>query len=110
MLKLKTFGNFNGGLSLLGLLILLAAILFVASLLGFNIRKASENPIVQENASYVTQASVSIWDNYLSVPVNKAITWYRTYFWKIFVDNIGHIFRGEPTDVQIIGKNLKIIQ
>ncbi len=57
----------------------------ILSYFGFNIREIVENPTTQNNLSYVLNAAVNIWKNYLEVSI--------MYIWQnIFIDLILPMF------------------
>lgn len=67
----------NRGLIRTILLIIIA--LLIVSYFGINLRTLVSSPTTQDNISYVASTSVTVWDNYLKVPV--------TYLWKeVFVE------------------------
>ena len=81
-------------------IILLIVVLLVLSYFGFSLRNLIDQPVTQDNFSYVTTNSVSIWDQYLKQPA--------TYSWNnIFVDliwdpaihNLEQMKNGQPTNV-----------
>lgn len=84
------------------LIIIIIALILIASFFGFDIQSFTESSQVQENFAYVIGLGKLVWDKYLSKPL--------LYFWQnIFIDllwgsftsNLERIKKGEPTDFEL---------
>jgi len=67
-----------GNRGLIKMIIIIVVALLILSYFGINLRQIINAPTTQDNFSYVWNATVNIWNDYLKVPA--------TYLWGIFVD------------------------
>jgi hypothetical protein len=90
----------NIGLSILGLVVVLAIGLLVLSYFKISVRSVVESPTGQDNIGYVKGTSQSVWQRYLAKPAHYL--WQDVWidiFWKSFILNMQRIRDGEPTDI-----------
>lgn len=89
------------------LIIIGVLIIVVISFLGYDLQKFVESPMTQKNFSYVSQAFIYVWKEYLSVP---AIYLWKNVFldiiWGAFTENMGRVKDGVPTQIQEMAPQL----
>jgi hypothetical protein len=107
-LKNKNKKN-NGGISLIGILVLGFILILVLSYFKISIRTVVESPEAQDNIGYVSNAGVSVWDKYLKVPLNKFYNnVVKDLLWASFVNNMERIRDGHPTEMEENAPSLNI--
>jgi len=92
----------EGGISIVGMLILGFIIILVLSYFKISIKSVVESPTGQENINYVGGGTVNLWDTYLKGPASYL--WNDVFvdiFWKSFINNMERIRDGQPTDYQV---------
>jgi hypothetical protein len=92
----------EGGISIVGMLILGVIIILVLSYFKISIKSVVESPTGQENISYVGGGTINLWDTYLKGPATYL--WndiFLNIFWKSFVNNMERIRDNKPTDYQM---------
>jgi|SRR3989344_4653784 len=65
---MRKFKNKNGGMSILGVLILVVIFILILSYFHISIQAVVESPETQENFNYVIINGKLIWDEYLKRP------------------------------------------
>ena len=77
------FSNMQTDRGLVKMIIVIVIILIVLGYFGFNIREIINSPTVSDNLSYTQQLMLSVWNNFLKIPL--------TYIWnEIFIKLIWH--------------------
>jgi hypothetical protein len=71
---------------LIKFILIVIVIIIVLGYFGFNLREIMDTPTVKDNLSYVWQAIVNVWNNWLKEPAG----WFWTnvwvpYIWEPFV-------------------------
>jgi len=97
---MKNLNKKKKGISILGIVLLMAVILLVLSYFKISLRGIVESPTGQENIDYVQDSSKSFWDKYLKDPASYL--WHDVWvdiFWKSFILNMERIRDGQPTDI-----------
>jgi hypothetical protein len=92
--------NKKNGLSILGIVILIAISILVLSYFKISVRGVVESPTAQDNINYVKGSTVSFWDKYLANPAHYL--WQDVWidiFWKSFILNMERIRDGKPHDI-----------
>ena len=88
----------QSGLSILGIIILIAIGVVVLGYFNINIKEVLEKPTVVENTQFVESATNNLWQKYLSTPIlyiwNNIVS---DLLWGSFVENMKRIKNGEPT-------------
>ncbi len=69
-----------GNKGLIKIILIIVVLILVVSYFGINIRALVSSPTTQDNISYVSSSTVTIWNSYLKVPA--------TYVWNLFVNLI----------------------
>ncbi len=97
------------GISILGVLLLGVIIILVLSYFDISIKAVVESPAGQENIDYVKGGTKSLWTEYLREPATYFWNdiWLKL-FWGPFIENMGRIRDGVPTDFDNAGSNLQI--
>lgn len=105
----KYFKKQEGGISILGSLIIGVLIILALSYFNINIRTVVESPTGQENVTYVKDATKSFWTKYLAEPAEYLWNdvWVKI-FWKGFISNMERIRDGKPTDLDNAAQKIKI--
>ncbi|MDQ5922472.1 MAG: hypothetical protein QG644_180 [Patescibacteria group bacterium] len=67
-LNMYNFYNNQGGISILGIIILSIILILVLSYFGFDLRSLIESPKVQENFDYVGGVANNVWNKFLKKP------------------------------------------
>lgn len=86
------------GLSILGIIILIALGIVILGYFNISIKSVVEKPVVQENTSYVTGVIGTLWNRYLATPA--LYIWNNIFldlFWGSFIENMHRIKDGQPT-------------
>lgn len=88
--------------------ILLALIvIIVLSFFGYDLKAIIEAPQTQANLEYTKDGVVTVWDKYLSKPFDYL--WNDVFvgiIWQAFLNNLGRISAGAPTELENAGKRL----
>ena len=88
----------QSGLSILGIIILLAVGIIVLGYFNVSIKDVLEKPTVVENTKFIESTADKLWQKYLSIPV--LYIWNNIFsdlLWGSFVENMKRIKNGEPT-------------
>lgn len=91
----------KGGISILGILFLGAILILVLSYFNISIQAVVEKPSTQNNISYVTGSSKSLWNEYLKKPLTDFYNdiWVKI-FWASFVSDMENIRDHKSTSIQ----------
>ncbi len=82
------------------LIIIIVIGLIVLGFFGFDIQKIIDSPTVSKNLTYAKDLVVGIYQKYLERPITYL--WNKIFLdllWTGFVDNLGRIKNGEPSDI-----------
>ncbi len=100
----------EGGISILGMLILTVFIIITLSYFKIDIRSSIENEQTKSNFSYVGGAAKNVWDKYLQKPTtyiwNNIVI---NLFWKSFISNMERIRDGKSTDFELMAPNMTLL-
>ena len=99
----------EGGMSILGALVVGILIVLALSYFNINIRSVVESPTGQENVTYVKDTAKSFWTKYLAEPA--LYLWNDVWvniFWKGFISNMERIRDGKPTDLDNAAQRIKM--
>ncbi|MBP9711410.1 MAG: hypothetical protein KBD55_00015 [Candidatus Pacebacteria bacterium] len=91
----------NGGISILGIVLLGFLLILVLSYYNIRIQSVVESPTAQDNLNYVGDNSRSFWDKYLAAPAHYL--WHDVWvniFWHSFIDNAKRLRDGNGTELQ----------
>ena len=83
------------------LVILIIVTLLVLSYFGISIRGLVNNPVTQDNISYTTTTTVTVWDTYLKVPATYL--WKEVFIdliWNPAIDNLKNLRDNQPSTIQ----------
>ena len=69
-------------------IIILVVVLLVLSALGYSLPNLINSPTTQTNFSYVWNAIVNVWNNYLKVPAEYAWNILIVYIWEPAIHNL----------------------
>jgi hypothetical protein len=97
----------NRGLSLIGLLVILAILLIVLGYFNISVRNTVEGPVAQDNVGYVWGTIKNIWIKYIEAPASYL--WndiWINIFWKSFILNMERIRDGKSTIMDTAGPRL----
>ncbi len=97
----KDQGKSNRGISILGILVLGAALILVLSYFDIRLRSVVESESSQENFGYVKGEATSVWDKYLKGPANYL--WHDVWiniFWRAFIENMERLRDGKSTEIE----------
>ena len=89
--------NKQGGISLLGIIIIVIIAIIVMSHFGISIQSNVESPQAQSNLSYVWGGVTHIWTTYLQAPI--LYFWNNIFIallWNGFVHNMTLLGNGHP--------------
>ena len=92
----------------MGVLLFGVVIILVLSYFDISIKAVVESPAGQENIEYITGGSKSLWTEYLEEPATRLWNGWLNLFWRPFIDNMGRIKNGLPTDFDNAAENLQI--
>lgn len=82
-------------------------LIVVLSFLGYDLQAIIESPLAQKNLTYVKDGAVYVWDEYLKSPINYF--WNNIFIgilWNAFLNNLGRINAGAPTELEEMGQRL----
>ncbi len=82
-------------------------LIIVLSFFGYDLQAIIESPLAQKNLGYAKSGVVYVWDNYLESPVNYF--WNNIFIgllWNAFLNNLGRINAGAPTELEEMGQRL----
>lgn len=88
-------------------IILAIILIIVLSFFGYDLQAIIESPLAQRNLGYAKDGVVYVWDSYLSRPVTYF--WNNIFLgilWNSFVNNLGRINAGAPTELEQMGQRL----
>lgn len=105
------FHKKQGGISIMGILILAVVLILVLSYFNISLRAVVESPTGQDNIGYVGGGTRNLWTTYLAGPASYL--WNDVWiniFWQGFINNMERIRDGQPTDMDNAAKNLQIQQ
>jgi len=91
------------------LIIILIAVI-ILSYFGFNLRAIVESDLTQNNLGYLWGLGVTVWNNYLSVPI--LYFWNNIFLdllWSSFVENMNRIKNGQPTTIEELAPAINVI-
>jgi len=91
------------------LVIILIAVI-ILSYFGFNLRAIVESDLTQNNLGYLWGLGVTVWNNYLSVPI--LYFWNNIFLdllWSSFVENMNRIKNGQPTTIEELAPAINVI-
>ena len=91
-----SYKNRQGGLSLIGLIIVIVIIIAILSWYGFDIKDFFTSPQAQKNFGYVWNFVSGVWSTYLAAPAGKLWDIGLQYIWGPFMDMLK---RGDHTGV-----------
>lgn len=97
MKLLSSWKNKEGGLSLIGIAVLVVIAIIVISYFGIDVQSEVEAPQTQSNLSYVWNGVVHFWDRYLEGPI--LYFWNNIFIallWNGFVHNMLQLGNGQP--------------
>ncbi len=109
--RMKNLRNKNKGLSVIGILLLIAVAILVLSYFNISIKGVVESPTGKENIHYVKGTTQTFWNKYIAGPAHYL--WQDVWvniFWRSFINNMERIRDGKPTDIDNAGKNLGVQQ
>jgi len=108
---MKKFSGKEGGISILGIIVLGIIIVLALSYFHISIKAVVESPTGQENINYVGGGAKNLWTTYLAEPASYIWNdvWVKI-FWRPFISNMEKIGKGQPTDLDKAADNLKIQQ
>ena len=81
-------------------IIILVIVLLVLSYFGFSLRALVDQPVTQDNFTYVATSTVSFWDRYLSQPAGYL--WNNVFInliWDPAIYNLEQMKAGQPTNI-----------
>ena len=91
----------NGGISLIGMLILGFIIILILSYYKISLKSVVESPVAQDNIQYVQGQGRDIWTDYLQKPAdylwNKV---FKDILWASFINNMERIRDGKKTELE----------
>lgn len=82
------------------LIIIIVIGLIVLGFFGFDVQKIIDSPTVSKNLTYTKDLVVGVYQKYLAQPISYL--WNKIFLdllWSGFVDNLGRIKNGEPSDI-----------
>lgn len=97
----------NGGISIIGLVILAIVVILVLSYFKISIKSVVESPESRNNFSYVFDKAEDVWTKYLKKPANYL--WHEIFvkiFWASFINNMERIRDGKPIDLEIFSPQI----
>ena len=81
-------------------IIILVIVLLVLSYFGFSLRTLIDQPVTQDNFTYVATSTVSVWDQYLKQPAGYL--WNNVFvslIWDPAIYNLEQMKAGQPTNI-----------
>jgi hypothetical protein len=81
-------------------IIILVVILLVLSYFGFSLRSLIDQPVTQDNFTYVATSTASVWDKYLRQPAGYL--WNDVFInliWDPAIYNLEQMKTGKPTNI-----------
>ena len=91
----------NKGVSILGIILILVAVILVLSYFNIDIRGFVESDQTQDNIEYVTESGKTIWERYLQEPAEYL--WNDIFIeliWQAFIENLERVRDGKPTEIE----------
>ncbi|MFA6095251.1 MAG: hypothetical protein WC767_00170 [Candidatus Paceibacterota bacterium] len=88
-------------------IVLAIILIIVLSFFGYDIQGIVESPLAQKNLGYAKDGVMFVWDNYLSQPITYF--WNNIFIgllWNTFVNNLGRINSGAPTELEELGSRV----
>ena len=81
-------------------IIILVIILLVLSYFGFSLRTLVDQPVTQDNFTYVATSTVTVWDTYLKQPASYL--WNDVFInliWDPAIYNLTQMKNDQPTNI-----------
>ncbi|HAS80581.1 MAG: hypothetical protein UR25_C0002G0091 [Candidatus Nomurabacteria bacterium GW2011_GWE1_32_28] len=104
---MKKSNKSEKGISLIGILLLGFILILVLSYFKISVRSVIEDPLAQDNISYIGGNTRNLWDDYFKKPA--FYLWNDVFidiFWVSFIDNMERIRDGKPTDYENLAPTL----
>ncbi|HEX7724527.1 MAG TPA: hypothetical protein VF438_02205 [Candidatus Paceibacterota bacterium] len=72
----------------LRLILIIIILLLIVSYFGINLRELANSPTTQDNANFVWNGIMVVWNNYLKVPATALWNFFINFVWNVAIESL----------------------